>query len=338
VDLVPGIAQEYVVRVTNTGNDNDTVNTSAILPATDFPDWTASVSPDHVLLAPGQTADVHATLRPPISPLPSPRSYGFTFYVGSVGAAAVGLGKNATVAAHANILSYRALDVDGDGVPELAVDQDKNAANGFEQFREVSGEGVQCVVVSSSRLAGTARFFLDCPLDGRSLDGVADVWFDPDAVYAYRITQVIDVNKDGTPDYLLDTDRDGKIDLTYDTVTERYWTTTEVHALGGTAVQYLVDTNADGRPDYYVDTAARFATKTLAVPNHDNLVGLDTKNNGQADKYYDPATQGVQAASTANLSDFAVNNWYFLVGFVALVVLTVVLIVVRARGRKPKEP
>ncbi len=337
IDIVPGIAQDVLVRVTNTGNDNDTLNLSVILPTTDFQDWTATVSPDHVLLAPGETADVHASLRPPVSPLPSPRAYAFTLYAGSVGGAAVNVPKNATVAATANVLNYRALDVDGDGQVELAIDQDKSSANGFEQFREISGDGVQCVVASSSRLNGLARFFLDCPLDGRSLDGVADVWFDPESVYAYKIAQVADVNGDGTPEYMVDSDRDGKIDLTFDTVTEKYWNTTEVHALGGGAVQYLVDTNADGRPDYYVDTSAHLATKTLPVEGHDDLVGIDTKNAGSADKYYDPATQSVTGASVANLSDFASTNWYFIVGFVALVVLTVVLIVVRARGRKPKE-
>ncbi|MEA3200472.1 MAG: hypothetical protein QOE90_1900 [Thermoplasmata archaeon] len=341
-DLTPGLAQDFVLHVTNTGNDNDTLNLSAILPPADFLGWAPlAISPDHVFLNPGQSMDVHATIIPPTSPLPSPRAYGFTFYVGTVGGTAVNVTKNATLAATANVLDYRALDVEGDGQQELAVDANKNKADGYESFKEISGEGGQCVVVSNSRLNGLAKFFLDCPIDGKSLDGIADVWFDPDQLYAFKIDakqDVADVNNDGTPDYFLDTDRDTHVDMAFDTVTERYWTATEIHALGGDAVQYVVDTNADQSPDYYADPTNHVATKTLALPDHPGLVGLDTKNAGKADKYYDPATKTVTAASVSNLKDFASTNWYFLLGFLALVVIVAVLIVVRVRGRKKDEP
>lgn len=338
VDIIPGLVQEHVLRVTNTGNDNDTLNVSAILPETDFKDWTMTISPDHVFLNPGQSVDVHATLRAPTSPLPSPRAYGFQYYVGTVGGAAVNVAKNVTIPASVSVLNYRALDVDGDGQSELAIDADKSLANGYEQFREISGEGSQCVVVSSSRLANTARFFLDCPTDVKPVDGVADVWFDPDAGYAYKITLTPDVNGDGTPDYLLDTDRDGqgKIDMAYDTVAERYWDVTEVHALSSDTTQYLVDTNRDGSPDYYVDVQGKVATKTQSVAGKPaSIVGLDTQNDGKVDKYYDVSTKEVSGATAANVRSFFADYWYFLVGFALVVIVAVALIVVRAR--KPKQ-
>ena len=328
IETAPGLPTEFIVRVRNTGNDNDTLNVSAHLP--DLTGWTVSLSTERVTLEPGQEGEVRATVRSPTETLPPSRTYGFRLFAGTVGGAAVGLPKNESLAASVVILPYRSYDVDDDEQIELAVDADGNAANGYESFREPFGDGLQTNVVSASLLDGRARFFLDVPREGH--DGIADVWFDPDDVYAYEIELRPDVNNDGTPDYFLDTDRDQKIDRGYDTVMELYWSVTEIDALGDGTKQYVVDTTTDGRPDYYYDAVAKLSTRTQSVTGRGaTTVGLDTDNDGQVDKYYDYRTNSVQDVTLAKASGLLTKYWYFIALFVLMLVATVALLVARRR-------
>ena len=329
IDAVPGVPSEFVVKVRNTGNDNDTINVSAHMP--ELRDWTVTLSTDRVPLEAGQEGEVRATVRSPASPLPSPRAYSFKMFAGTVGGAAVGLPKNESVNAAVNILPYRALDVDGDEQVELAVDADGRASNGYEVFREPFTDGFQTTVVAASLLDGKTRFFLDVP-DAGVADGIADVWFDPEAVYVYEITLTPDVNNDGTPDYFLDTDRDQKIDRGYDTQTETYWNVVEVEALGKGTVQYVVDTTGDGRPDWFYDAAAKRSTRIQGVNGQGaTTVGLDTDGDGKVDKYYDYQSNSVRDAAFADASGFLGKYWYFFVLFAVMLVATIALLVARRR-------
>lgn len=330
IEALPGIPSEFILRLKNTGNDNDTLNVSAIL--VDMPEWTVALSADAVRLEPNQEAEVRAVLKSPTSPLPTPRQYTFRFFAGTLGGAEVNVSRNDTTSIVVTIPNYRSLDVDRDGFAEIVVDQDKRPANGYEVFREIFNDGLQSSVVAASLLDGRTRFFLDVPPGGSVQDGIADVWFDPETVYAYQIRHTPDVNGDGTPDYLLDINRDAKIDQGYDTVTQRYWSVVEVKVYGDERVQYLVDTTADGRPDRYYDPEKRIVTRTQSAASVGaDLVGLDTDDDEKVDKYYNVKTTGVSDAKVSNFADFAREQWYFFAGFFVLVLLTVALVVARRR-------
>lgn len=324
-DALPGIPTEVTLKVRNTGNDNDTLNLSADLK--EFREWAAQISPPEIRLEPGATGEVRVTLRPPTSPLPPARTYTFPFWAGTRGGQEVNITKEDTASLVVTIPPYRSFDVDDDEFLEVAVDLDKRSANGFEAFREVVTDGLQSQVVSAAPMAdGKMRFFLDVPAD-KPYDGVADVWFDPEALSVYEIVSTPDLNQDGTPDYLLDTDRDGKIDMAFDTVTEKYTSAVEINAFGDERVQYLVDLTGDGKPDRFYDPEANVVTKTTAASG--DRVGLDTDNDNRVDKYYDVSTKDVSDATVANVGGFARTYWYFFVAFVVLVVVSIVLFVRR---------
>lgn len=328
LDAIAGLPTEWTVRLRNDGNDNDTLNVSAVLE--DIPDWTVTLATDRLRLEPGQVGEIRAIVKPPTNPLPTPRAYTLKFYAGTLEGVKVNLSKNETVAGIVNVLNYRAVDVDKDEFLELAVDFDRDPANGFERFVEIFTQGSQSSVVAVGKINGKTNFFLDIPV-ARPLDGIADVWFDPETVFAYEVKYAPDVNNDNAPDYFLDTDHDGKIDKAYDTINQAFWPVTEVKAYGDERIQYLVDLSNDGKPDRFYDPETRIVTRTQAVEGSPNLVGLDTKNDGKVDKYYDIRANTVTDAKVFGFVDFARQYWYFFVIFLAMVVLTVVLVGRRKR-------
>jgi len=329
VDAIPGVPTEFTLTLRNTGNDNDTLNVSAHL--VDIPEWRVDLSLERVRLEPGQSTDVRATVRPPTSPLATPRGYTFKFFAGTVGGLAVNVPKNESVAAVVNVLNYRPMDVDRDEQLELAVDYDRNPANGFERFQEIFPDGVTSTVVAVGKLDGKARFFLDVPRD-RPVDGVADVWFDPESVYAYEIRHAPDVNNDNSPDYFLDTNRDGKIDRAFDPVSQSYWSVTEVKAFGDDRVQFLIDMGNDNRPDRFYDPEQTLVTRTYSVEGERDAVGIDTNNDGRVDKVYDLKTSSVRDARLSGATSFFGKYWYFFVGFAVLLLVTILLVVRRRRA------
>lgn len=323
LDAIAGLPTEWAVKIRNDGNDNDTLNVSADL--TDIIGWRVDLATQELRLEPGQVGEVKVIVRSPTAPLPTPRAYTLKFYVGTRGGQSVNLSKNESIASIVNILNYRAIDVDHDDLLELAVDVDKNPANGYEKFYEIFPDGVQSAVVATSKINGKTNFFLDVPREGKSYDGIADVWFEPESIYAFDIKIAADVNNDNSPEYFLDTDRDGKMDKAFDAVSGQYWQVIEIKAFGDERIQYLVDTTGDGRPDRFYDPATKLATRTLNVGDN-NLVGLDTKNTGKVDKVYDIRANTISDAKVFGFVDFAKQYWYFFVAFAALVVLTVVLV------------
>ena len=329
VDAAPGVPTELILTLRNTGNDNDTLNVSANL--VDLPEWRVDLSLERIRLEPGQSTDVRAIVRPPTSPLPTPRAYSIKFFAGTVGGVAVNIPKNESVTAVVNVLNYRPMDIDRDDRLEVAVDADRNPANGFEKFQEIFTDGVTSTVVAMGRLDGKARFFLDVPRD-RPVDGVADVWFDPEQVYAYDIRYAPDINNDNSPDYFLDVNRDGKVDRAFDAVTQSYWGVTEVKAYGDERVQFLVDLGNDNRPDRFYDPDQDVVTRTYTVDGQTDAVGLDTNNDGRVDKVYDLKTSSVSDARLSGATSFFGKYWYFFVGFAILLLVSILLIVRRRRA------
>lgn len=334
LDIVPGAVAEVVLKLRNRGNDNDTLNVSYVGDQ-DLPEWAVTVLGDsRIQLGPNEERELRARIQSPVESLPSPRTYNFKFYAGTLGGAAVNFSKNDTATAAISVYRYVAVDVDRDSHMELAVDVDKLNTNGYEQFREVNGEGTQTQVIASTSLQGRTRFLLDVPVD--TTDGTADVWFDPEAVYAYQIPakQSRDVTGDRVPDYLVDTDRDGKVDQVYDSDAERYLTAVEVKVFGDGRVQYLVDTKGDAKPDRYYDPEANVVTDTQRVSGEpESIIGIDTDDDKKVDKYYDTKTGRITDAKLSNFGNFFLDYWYFFVAFAAMLLLTIVLVVRRRRAQ-----
>lgn len=331
VDLVPGTATEVVLKLRNRGNDNDTLNVSYV-GNSELPEWIIDIPVDRIQLEPGAERELKARIQSPTGQLPTARTYNFKFYAGTLGGAAVNLAKNDTSVAAVTVYRYQAVDVDRDDQPELALDMDKRNGNGYEVFREVFGEGVQTEVVKATLLDGRTRFLLDVPVDRH--DGVADVWFDPENVFALTLApeRAHDVTGDRAPDYLLDTDRDNKVDKAYDTETDRYLTTVEVKIHGDDRIQYLVDTRGDGRFTRYYDPETKVVTDTQTVKGQPaSVIGIDTDDDKKVDKYYDMQSGRVSDARVANFADFAASYWYFFVVFAAMLVVTIALIVRRRK-------
>lgn len=329
LDAVAGLPTEWVIKVRNDGNDNDTLNVSANL--ADIPDWSVQLAAETLRLEPGQVGEVRAVVKPPTNPLPVPRAYTLKFFAGTRGGQAVNITTNDSVAAVVNVLNYRAVDADRDDFLELAVDFDKNPANGFERFVEVFTEGSQASVVAVGRLNGKASFFLDVPRD-RPYDGLADVWYDPETVFAYDVRHQPDINRDNAPDYLVDADRDGKIDRAFDTVSQQFWNVIEIKAYRDDRLQYLVDVTNDGKPDRFFDPETRKVTRTQGVSGQTNLIGIDTDDDQRVDKYYDLQANTVTDAKVYGFVDFAKQYWYFFIVFVAMIVITIVLVTRRRRA------
>ena len=333
-DGLPGVPTEFTARLRNTGNDNDTLNLSVNL--VDLPEWNVQLSSEEVRLEPGQELEVRTTLRSSTNPLPASRTYTFPFWVGTRGGQAVNISKNMTVSAVVTIPNYRAYDVDRDGQLEIAVDLDKRAGNGFEEFREIFSEGVSTQIVARPIFEGRTTYFLDVPRD-RPYDGVADVWFNPETVHGFEIVHSPDINGDGTPDYLLDTDREGKIDKAFDSATERFWNVVEISVYGDTRIQYLVDITGDGRPDRFYDPETRRVTRTQTADDLGaEFVGIDVDDDERVDYYYNTRTRETSGAEVQNLGGFFLRYWYFFAAFAMLVLVTVVLVM--RRNRAPPEP
>ena len=331
-DGLPGAPTEFLARVRNTGNDNDTLNISVNL--VDLPEWNVRLSSEEVRLEPNQELEVRATILSPTDPLPASRSYTFPFWVGTRGGQAVNISKNMSVAAVVSIPNYRAYDVDRDGQLEIFVDLDRRSGNGFEEFREVFSDGLSTQVIARPIFDGRTTYFLDVP---QPYDGVADVWFNPETVHAFDIEHAPDINGDGSPDYLIDTDRDGRIDKAFDSATERFWEATQVSVYGDSRIQYLIDITGDGRPDRFFDPETNRVTRTQNTGGVGaDLVGIDVDDDARVDYYYNTRTRETSGAEVQNIGGFAARYWYFFLAFAALVLVTVMLIV--RRRRAPPAP
>ncbi len=338
VDFIPGVNKRIKIDITNRGNGNDTLNVSMDLQGLEGA-WSVTFNRDRFFLEPGETEEAIATLKSPRSPLPTPRTFTFRVWAGTDRGAVVDEWDNRTQAIVVNVLPYRSQDVDQDGFLELAVDHNKDRRDGFELYREIFREGRNSTFLQA--LDGdedrSVDHLLDDPRDG-GLDGVADVYWDPDDVVVYDIRWTPDIDEDGSPDYLLDTDGDDVVDAFWNPVLRILGDAESRRIVGDDQRQFLLDTDGDGVLDTYHDPVRDITTSILSAPGQGkDALGIDTDDNGRADKYYNTRTEEVSDAQVANLSRFAQQYWYLFVLLGAVVVVFGVVLYRRQDTDSPGE-
>ena len=199
---------------------------------------------------------------------------------------------SASVTVLGHVLPYVARDVNGDGLPDYAVDRNRDGSDGYEQFqasrspggrpvgvpdlgrflrddardalsRDVTLANGTVVRVLAYRLDGDGDGKLDhfLDLDG---DGQPDVYWDPDANRASSIDFRKDVNGDQVPELFVDTDGDGRIDAVFDLTRSDCAGADPDHlATCGFSNVIQTDVDGDGQLDYVVDK------------DHDGIVDQD---------------------------------------------------------------
>lgn len=234
-----------ILNVTNTGTLPDQVQVTSRLDTTALAmDVNLTGSPLLFTLLPNQTVQVRSdlTLGPDI---PSNATVQYTAIVRSLlDARPVAQRANASLPIIGHVLPYMANDVNGDRTVEYAVDRDRDASNGFEEFKASTTPGatpIQSAQLESflredAREAflrdvtlanGTTQRVLVYTIDGdgdgktdhfldRDGDGQPDFYWDADANKASPIGFRKDINGDQVPESFVDTDGDGEQDAVFD--------------------------------------------------------------------------------------------------------------------------
>ncbi len=329
IDIVPGFSGSIPVRIRNIGNANDTANLS--LDVNRNLGWKYQFSQERIFLTPGSWGEVQLIVSSPQRPLPTPRQFLMVVYAGSVGGAPVNYTKLVNLPVFINVLDYRVADVDGDGQREIAVDLDKNRDNGFEEYREVYEEGLRSQAIDKlkGRFDKRTKILVDVEDAAKTFDGIADYYWDPDDSTQTPIADVLDFDRDGTLDYFIDLDGDGRVDVLYNTVSKQYMNVLGRDFSGNGGRQYLIDEDGDGIYDKFADPNANLVTRVSLEPGE--RYGIDTTNDGNANRYYDPRTGSVTVKPLEDFGDFAQRYWYFFVGFVLVSVLFLVVVARRRR-------
>jgi len=277
---------------------------------------------------PNEFRDVRLTVRSPKDNLPTPRTATLYAYSASEGASNLSreqLAKLDSTPLLLTVLDYRVGDVDQDGILEVAVDANKRRSDGFELFREISTTGTLSQAIESAQdvVTGHTRFLIDVPVAG-SYDGIADVFWDPDASSVTRIQYTADVNFDAAPDYFLDLNADTQVDRVYDSGGRRYLTVEAKDILGRGELrkQYLVYTDSDRFPDAFYDPEKNEVWKVVPAPSvGENVVGFIPKDKTKPTLYYDVAAQRVYQSPLVDSIEFFKEYWYALVTFLGAAII-----------------
>lgn len=332
-DMVPGLQSTFNLRVSNLGNDNDTFNLTLDMGVlADL--WNYEYGQLEVRVPPNEFRDVRLTVRSPKDNLPTPRTVQMQAYAGSTGAAnlssvnpnaAQRFAKLDSTPLTLTVLDYRVGDVDQDNLLELAVDANKRKSDGFELFKEIYTTGTLSQAIESAQdvVTGHTRFLVDVPTGG-SYDGIADVFWDPDASSVTRIQATADVNFDASPDYFLDVNADTLVDRVYDSGGRRYLTVEARDILGRGDLdrQYLVYNDADRFPDAFYDPQRDEVWKVIPAPSiGENIVGFIPKDKTRPTLYYDIAAQRVYQSPLVDSVEFFKEYWYAFVLFAGAVVV-----------------
>lgn len=330
VNVVPGDRLTFKVNVTNSGNGPDTFDLSVDLGAVAGV-WNASLDTRRVTLLNGSAVDVGLALKLPEIKL----SAGAPVVVIVRSPQAESLGRTEatkTFTIQVNLLPYVADDVDDEGPEfwELAVDKNRNSADGFESFTDPHVNPLRSV--SLYRTDGDRDGKADHLVD-RDANGEADKYWDPDSGVLSPITFLPDLDKDGIREFLFDADGDFLIDRHYDPGDGTLHDAFQRDVDGDDNPEFLVDSDDDGAFDKYYDAdvgTAGLVTDVERKAGVRDTYLIDTTGGGVPTKELDVSTGDVRDARIAGLGSFLEQYWYFIALFLAVVVLAAV---VAARGR-----
>lgn len=321
-----GAPQETLSRtlnVTNTGTLPDDVVLRAVLDTTGLRNAVnLSVAPARLALKPGQTEQVtySITLGPDV---PSGASVQATVRAASLlDPRPEAARANSSEVVTTRVLTFQALDVNGDRIVEYAVSRDRDASNGFEEFKASTTPGGRPLSVPDlarflrddaralferdvTLANGTVQRVLVYTIDGDGDgkrdhfldgdgDGQPDYYWDPDANKASPIEFRKDVNGDQAPESFVDTDGDGKLDATFDLTRGTFTKVLQVDVDGDGQLDYVVDKDGDGEVDQdetvlYTRTGGLLIVQKVDVDGDGGLDQVfDTDGDGNPD-YFIPA-------------------------------------------------
>jgi uncharacterized membrane protein len=223
------------------------------------------------VLPPGTKVPVVATAKSLLAPVGSPGA-GFPPEPAVI----------STYTMRAEMLNYRGMDIDGDGLIEYAVDRNRDRTDGMEQFMESRAEGAvnagvrsvapdlskfltvdatkrktievtvegEKVKILDTRIDGDDDGFMDHFLDTNA-DGLPDLYWDPDLGHVTRlnVTRDISMPPNGVAEYFIDLDGDGVLDKFYDLNEGRFGKLFQTFANSDKYVDYIVDANFNGKAD-----------------------------------------------------------------------------------------
>lgn len=325
VKYIPGTRAEVPFKLTNTGNGNDTLNVSMSLQGLENT-WQVTFDESSVRLEPGESETVEAEIRSPREPLPSSRTVTFTAWAGTERGAEVNQWHNRSVPFVVDILEYRSQDVDGDNFVELAVDTTPaDPTDGYPHYREIFPQGRNATLraIFDGDQDGKPDFLLDDPGEG-GIDGIADIYWDPDDIVVSRIVHRPDVDYDESPDYLVDADGDDIADAFWNSGNRTRGDVDAIQLEDNGPRSYVIDSEGDGAFDKYFDPASDLVSEADADTGQGpNVVGLDTTGDGDTDTYYDTEDESLEAATFQNAGQFAQDYWYLVVLFVLVLAVGV---------------
>ncbi len=310
----PQETHTLVFKVVNNGTLADTITLGAAL-APEFRDQTTlTFSNATVALAPGRSEDVLVRVTMPRS-----------IQAGTllpVAITATSAGAGATVAqatAKVTVLPHALLDVDGDLLVEMAVDRNRDALDGLEEFNESpSAGGLTSSVANLTRFLSqeardrmqvtvdSATGFryntadhcngadaakapaIDGDCDGKTdflldsnADDIPDAYWDPDGRSAHAINITKDVTGDQVREAFVDTSGDGAMDFAFDLVDGRFIPLLLRDVDGDGKSDYVVDLDGDGQADPDEPTVVSRSGGLVTVTR------VDVDGNGQLDEVYD---------------------------------------------------
>ncbi len=312
-DIGPEEAATFVVTVTNRGTVRDEVAATATIATDLLAEFaTVTVSPAQFQLAVNASKDVQVTVTTKRG-IPSDVDVTARLRLESLlNTQTTAVTREQDVTAH--ILKHVAIDVDGDSIKEYAIDRNKNAADGFEDFRDsqttggktsraaalesflsadarksfmvqVAGANNTTVEVFNFKIDGDNDGFTDIFVDDNG-DGRPNIYFDPDHGRFHRITVFKDVNGDAVLDYFVDVDGDKVLDKVYNVVTGKFTGLLVRDIDGDGTLDYAVDTNGNGQID--PNETVLFTRGGVLV----TVLKVDVDGDGKLDDVFDTDGDG----------------------------------------------
>ncbi|HWG90980.1 MAG TPA: hypothetical protein VNZ52_09065 [Candidatus Thermoplasmatota archaeon] len=356
--IEPGGSGSIKFRVKNEGNGWDNLTFIAALPNRDNRTWERRVELDNrpLTLKPGEEKEVTISFVPPTTERGGewvqPGDRTVTVYGWSLDALRTQRVLNVSQRGNFDVAVYNFKhdDVDGDDIEELAIDLDRNPANGFEVFREWNPASTRSRVVETFFAEGDGKTTFILDTNRRSSgEGEGDTYWNPSLGILSAVQFVFD-SGNGRPVYLFDrTGPEGgeeEVDSAFFTGEDPEFAirkAREVSIVRTDGREFLIyDVEDDLVPVLYFnagDDESSFAddvvTEVAQAPDSrsSTLYGIRTDpKKAEYTHYFDTKAETVQDATNKGVNDFLRDYWYFIAGFVLVVVVAAVVVVKRSRG------